>query len=96
VSDIVLDAALPEPILSSVAALTGCVAGASLRAEYLDTVRAAGLDDVEVLEDRGFGEESLSMVPDDLRRQAERAGIDLLAVARTVRSIKVRARKPPS
>lgn len=96
VSDIVLDAPLPEPILSSVTALTGCVAGAALRAEYLDTVRAAGLEHVEVLEDRGFGEESLSMVPDDLRRQAERAGIDLLAVARTVRSVKVRARKPAS
>jgi SAM-dependent methyltransferase len=96
ISDIVLEAPLPEPILSSVAALTGCVAGASLRADYLETVRAAGLEEVEVLEDRGFGEESLSMVPDDLRQQAERAGVDVLAVARTVRSIKVRARKPAS
>lgn len=96
ISDIVLEAPLPEMVASSVAALTGCVAGASLRADYLQTVRAAGLQDVDVLEDRGFGEESLAMVPEDLRRQAEVAGIDLLGVARTVRSIKVRARKPAS
>jgi SAM-dependent methyltransferase len=96
ISDIVLDAPLPDFIAASVAALTGCVAGAALRADYLATVRAAGLADVEVLEDRGFGEESLGMVPAELRRQAEDAGIDLLGVARTVRSIKVRARKPAS
>ena len=76
------------------AALTGCVAGASLRTDYLRTVREAGLVDVEVLEDRGFGEESLGMVPADVRRQAEAAGIDVRAVAATVRSVKVRARKP--
>jgi SAM-dependent methyltransferase len=94
VSDVVLDAPLPAAIAESVAALTGCVAGAALRADYLDTVAAAGLADVEVLEDRGFGEEVLGLVPEPMRRQAEAAGIDVLAVARTVRSIKVRARKP--
>jgi arsenite methyltransferase len=96
ISDIVLDAPLPEPVAASVAALTGCVAGAALRPDYLAAVRAAGLADVEVVEDRGFGEEALGLVPEELRGQAERAGIDLLGVARTVRSIKVRARKPAS
>jgi SAM-dependent methyltransferase len=96
ISDVVLEAPLPELVAASVAALTGCVAGASLREDYLATVRAAGLENVEVLEDRGFGEEVLGMVPEDMRRQAETAGIDILAVARTVRSIKVRARKPVS
>jgi SAM-dependent methyltransferase len=93
VSDIVLDAPLPPAIADSVAALTGCVAGASLRAEYLATIAAAGLGDVEVLEDRGFGEMALSMVPESLVQQAEAAGIDARKVAETVRSIKVRARK---
>ncbi len=94
ISDIVLDAPLPEAIAANVWALTGCVAGASLREEYLRTVAAAGLADVEVVSDRGFGEIALAMVPDELLRQAEEAGIDVAGVARTVRSLTVRARKP--
>lgn len=94
ISDVVLDAPLPPLVAASVAALTGCVAGAALRSDYLRAVAAAGLEAVEILEDRGFGEESLGMVPGDLRRQAETSGIDLLAIARTVRSLKIRARKP--
>jgi len=94
VSDIVLERPLPEAVASSVAALTGCVAGASLRDEYLRTVAAAGLEDIDVVEDRGFGEEILGMVPEEMLRAAEAAGVDGRAVARTVRSVKVRARKP--
>ncbi|HVO24304.1 MAG TPA: arsenite methyltransferase, partial [Candidatus Margulisiibacteriota bacterium] len=56
ISDVVLDAPLPPMIAESVAAFTGCVAGASLRAEYLQTIAAAGLVDIEVVNDRGFGE----------------------------------------
>jgi arsenite methyltransferase len=94
VSDVVLERPLPPIVAESVAALTGCVAGAALRAEYLQAVEAAGLADVEVLEDRGFGEEVLGMVPDAMLRMAEAAGVDPRAVAATVRSVKVRARKP--
>ncbi len=94
VSDVVLERPLPPIVAESVAALTGCVAGAALRAEYLQAVEAAGLADVEVLEDRGFGEEILGMVPDAMLRMAEAAGVDPRAVAATVRSVKVRARKP--
>jgi SAM-dependent methyltransferase len=94
VSDVVLERPLPEAVAASAAALTGCVAGASLRDDYLETVARAGLERVEVVEDRGFGEEVLGMVPKDMLRTAAEAGIDVLAVARTVRSVKVRARKP--
>jgi SAM-dependent methyltransferase len=96
VSDVVLERPLPHAVASSVAALTGCVAGAALRDDYLRIVADAGLSDVEVLEDRGFGEEVLGMVPEAMLRTAREAGIDVLAVARTVRSVKVRARKPTS
>ena len=94
ISDIVLEQPLPAVVAENVAALTGCVAGASLRDDYLRIVAAAGLEDVEVLEDRGFGEEVFGMIPDPMLRMAEASGIDVRAVARTVRSIKVRARKP--
>src|SRR5215469_13100795 len=63
VSDVVLDAPLPPAIAESVAALTGCVAGASLRNEYLQTIGAAGLVDIEVVSDKNFGEMALTIVP---------------------------------
>jgi arsenite methyltransferase len=94
VSDIVVDAALPAAIAGSVAALTGCVAGAALRAEYLAAIGAAGLGDIEILKDTGFGELVEDFVPADMREDAEAHGIDVHAVARTVRSITVRATKP--
>jgi SAM-dependent methyltransferase len=94
VSDIVLDAPLPDAIARSAAAFTGCVAGAAPRADYLRMVADAGLVDVEVLSDRGFGCMVLDLVPADLRQQADASGIDLRAVAETVRSLSIRARKP--
>jgi SAM-dependent methyltransferase len=94
VSDVVLDAPLPAAVVASAEALTGCVAGAALRADYLGTIAAAGLVDVEVLTDRGFGAVVLDVVPAELRRQAEDAGVDLAAVADSVRSLTIRARKP--
>ena len=94
VSDVVLDAPLPAAIAASAEALTGCVAGAAMRADYLRTIADAGLTDVEVLGDRGFGAVVLDVVPPDLRRQAEAGGVDVAAVADTVRSLTIRARKP--
>ena len=94
ISDVVLDAALPEAIAANVAALTGCVAGAALREQYLATIAAAGLADIEVVSDRGFGAVALTMVPEPMLRQAEAAGIDVRQVAETVRSLTIRARKP--
>jgi arsenite methyltransferase len=94
VSDIVLDAPLPGVVATSVAALTGCVAGAAMRADYLRTVAEAGLERVDVMDEKSFGEMALTMVPDALLRTIEAAGVDIRAVARTVRSITLRAWKP--
>jgi SAM-dependent methyltransferase len=94
VSDIVLDAVLPPLVAESVAALTGCVAGAALRGDCLATIAAAGLVDVEVVKDSGFGEMVQDLVPAELRARAQAEGIDVHAVAQTVRSITVRARRP--
>jgi SAM-dependent methyltransferase len=96
ISDVVLDAPLPEAIAADVAALTGCIAGAALRHAYLATIAAAGLVDVEVVSDRGFGAVALTMAPESLLRQAKAAGIDVERVAETVRSLTIRARKPQS
>ena len=94
VSDVVLDAALPAAIATDVNALVGCVAGASLRSEYLGAIRAAGLTDVEVLADKGFGAVVIDMVPASMREKAREMGVDVERVAETVRSLTIRARKP--
>jgi arsenite methyltransferase len=94
VSDVVLDAPLPEVVATSVAALTGCVAGAAMREDYLRTVQNAGLERVEIVDEKSFGEMALTMIPDALLRTIESARVDVRAVARTVRSITLRAWKP--
>jgi arsenite methyltransferase len=94
VSDVVLTQPLPEVVATSVAAWTGCIAGASIRADYLRAIDAAGLRDVEILQELNFGDVALSMIPAELLEAAQAAGIDLKAVASTVRSVKVRAVRP--
>jgi arsenite methyltransferase len=94
VSDVVLDAPLPVAVADSVAAFTGCVAGAALRDDYLRTIADAGLAGVEIVSEKGFGEMALGMVPASLVESLEASGVDVRAVAGTVRSITVRAWKP--
>ncbi len=63
VSDIVLLAELPEPIKSSVEAYVGCVAGASLKDEYLQTIKTAGFQDIEIQEETSFPIEGITQDP---------------------------------
>ena len=56
VSDVVLEQPLPARILNSVAAYIGCVGGASLREEYLETIRKAGFSEVRVEREACFGD----------------------------------------
>jgi len=56
VSDVVLEHALPEKVLWSVDAYIGCVGGASLREEYLETIRRAGFREVRVEREACFGD----------------------------------------
>jgi SAM-dependent methyltransferase len=49
VSDIVLLKPLPDSIRNSVEAYVGCIAGAALKDEYLEAIRAAGFRDIKVI-----------------------------------------------
>ncbi len=60
VSDIVLLKELPVDIKSSVAAFTGCIAGASKKEDYLATVASAGFQDVEVVSEVSLGRGELA------------------------------------
>lgn len=50
ISDIVIGRALPEPLRANLSALVGCIAGALEEEDYLQKMRAAGLEDVHVTE----------------------------------------------
>ncbi len=63
VSDIVLERELPEEIARSVAAYTGCIAGASLKSDYLGMIAAAGFDDVRVAGESALPLEAWSADP---------------------------------
>lgn len=54
VSDIVLSRKLPETVKESVAAYTGCIAGAMLREEYVCLIEAAGFQDIKIIEETTF------------------------------------------
>lgn len=83
ISDLVLRRPLSERLRGSVEAYVGCIAGASLRDEYLRMIQEAGFDRVEILDEHVYdvGLEALE------RELADEA---LAAVS----SVKVRAVKP--
>jgi SAM-dependent methyltransferase len=101
VSDIVLTAPLPERVANSIAAYVGCLAGASLLDDYLQAVRDAGFENVEVAESRpalqalSLDDPMTRAVLDELGAASpEELSIDLAAIAASVVSAKVVARKP--
>ncbi len=96
VSDIVLRKELPEAVKSSVAAYTGCIAGATSKDEYLGAISAAGFTDVRVLGETAFPVEVAADGP--LAKAASKdfglpAG-ELASIAASVSSVKVSAVKP--
>jgi arsenite methyltransferase len=98
VSDIVLGAPLPPQVLASVEAYVGCIAGASLKAEYLAAIAAAGFTDVEVI---GEADGSALVTGIDVSDPivagmiAAVGGLEAAReVARSVVSARVAARKP--
>ena len=55
VSDLVLERPLPREIKESVEAYVGCIAGASLKDDYLRLIREAGFDGVEIVKETAYG-----------------------------------------
>jgi SAM-dependent methyltransferase len=83
VSDLVWLEPLPEALRRDVDLLVGCVAGASLKHDYLALIRAAGFRDVEVVHESGYSVGTDAFAPGS----AERKAFDAVA------SIKVQAVK---
>jgi SAM-dependent methyltransferase len=83
VSDLVLTRPLSPALQKNVDLYVGCVAGASLRDDYLRMMREAGFADVQVVAESGYSVGLDALPPDSPERDAFAA----------VTSVKVRARK---
>ena len=102
ISDIVLLRELPNAIRESIEAYVGCVAGASMKANYLAAIEEAGFEDVEVLKevsaDSAFsGSSEAKILIDGEEVDPESLGLDQEKVhqlAGTISSISVKAVKP--
>ncbi len=83
VSDLVLTRALSEQLLRDVDLYVGCVAGASLKDDYLQLMRDAGFKDVSIVQEQGYAVGMENLAPGSPEREAFSA----------VTSVKVRAYK---
>jgi arsenite methyltransferase len=96
VSDIVLTAPLPDYIRDSIAAYTACVAGASIKEEYLDAVRSAGFTDIKIVDVKYFDVDFVELLP-EIEEQAKSLGLDhqnLVEIADSILSMRLTATKP--
>jgi arsenite methyltransferase len=97
VSDIVLTAPLPEVVTSNIGAYVACVAGASLRDDYIAAVRDAGFTDVEIKAESPAADALVGAGVDDpivgaIASQFSAEEIERMAAS--VVSLKLAARKP--
>ena len=96
VSDIVLLKELPASIKNSIQAYVGCLAGATMKEDYLKTIKAVGFRRVKVLDDTVFPIDCMANDPTALAIIKD-AGLSLQKVreaANSVLSVKVSGVKP--
>jgi arsenite methyltransferase len=95
VSDMVLLKELPDVVKQSVAAYVGCLSGAIMKDAYIATIRAAGFEDIRIVEESSF---PLDYMASDPSAQAIRESINLTPdeladLTGSVVSIKVTGKK---
>jgi ubiquinone/menaquinone biosynthesis C-methylase UbiE len=93
VSDIVVDGDLPLSIRSRLDAWAGCIAGALDQSVYLDKIRAAGFEELEVLS-REVAAAEQACEGEDAQALLDEAGFSSRDLAGKVASVNVTARKP--
>ncbi|MBN1255364.1 MAG: arsenite methyltransferase [Deltaproteobacteria bacterium] len=95
VSDIVVTKELPEFIRNSLAAYVGCIAGALMKEEYLQTIRDAGFKEVRVIDEQLFPIDAIANDPTAQaiidKRHVSQEGLE--EIGNSVLSIKVEGKK---
>ena len=96
VSDIVLLKELPDFIRNSVAAYVGCISGALMKNEYLDTIKKSGFQEVNVLDEAIFPIDCVSSDPTAgaIINKMDLSEDEVKDIASSVASIKVQGVKP--
>jgi len=94
-SDVVLLRPLPPALASSAAAYLGCVAGASLKSDYLHMLAEAGFADVEVVGESPFylGEAAADPVVQAIIAEAKLTPDEVREIGKSIVSVKVVATK---
>lgn len=94
-SDVVLLRPLPPVLANSAAAYLGCVAGASLKSDYLDMLAAAGFTDVQVAGESSFylGEMDADPIVRAIIEEAKLTPEKIKEVGESIVSVKVVATK---
>jgi ubiquinone/menaquinone biosynthesis C-methylase UbiE len=95
ISDIVLLKDLPKKVKDSVLAYVGCVAGADMKADYLDKIKKAGFGQIDVVEENHLPEAMLE--EPDVKTFTEKQKLtkkETANISDSVVSIKVSAIKP--
>jgi arsenite methyltransferase len=95
VSDIVLLKPLPPGLANSIAAYLGCVAGASLKVDYLAMLHQAGFRDVQVVGESPFslGDMEHDPIVKTILEEARLSPEEIREAGRSVVSVKIIARK---
>jgi ubiquinone/menaquinone biosynthesis C-methylase UbiE len=96
VSDIVLNKELPENIKNSIEAYVGCIAGASLKREYLGAIETAGFQNVKVIEESSFPVDNVFSDPvaQEIFKSLNLTPENAKELAGTIKSVKVSGIKP--
>jgi hypothetical protein len=96
VSDIVVLKELPDYVKQSIAAYIGCLSGAISKNAYLKAIKAAGFQDVKIMDESLFpidcmaNDPTAKVIMDNMKITDEQ----LREIAGSVSSIKVSAMKP--
>ncbi|MFA5181032.1 MAG: arsenite methyltransferase [Syntrophales bacterium] len=95
VSDIVLLKELPAALQESVAAYTGCVAGALMKDDYLQKISAAGFGEVQIIAETLFPMQEIVNHPAAQEASGDSDALKVMAeqLATSIASIKVAAIK---
>jgi SAM-dependent methyltransferase len=96
VSDLVLYKKLPDFVKESKKAYAGCVAGALLKDDYLQAVKAAGFTDVKILDEKTYAAD-IAITEEGMKEAAETVGCsceEIKDLQNSIASISVYGIKP--
>jgi len=96
ISDIVLLKELPDLIKSSVEAYVGCLSGAIMKDEYIEAIKAAGFQEVGIIDEASFPIECIANDPTAkaIMENLQISPEEVKGAASSVISIKVHGVKP--